>query len=209
MTELITTGRSLETLQAECIQRGHELNGMMRRTVEAAIALGSMLKEVKAKMDHGEFTPWVEANMPVSIKQCQRYMRVHEGLGLLPKGKSTNLLTLDQLDREISHIKRGEPKAKTKVVEAKATTTSDVMVALIMEIWAQMSTEERLEVCEFVLDWHASDPEGELQDTLPKGDAGPTFHRTPKAKAKAKPRTKPGEVTMQRGEDNVIRVFGL
>ena len=114
ITELSTKNRSLQTLQDECVQLGGDLQGMMRQTLETAVALGGLLIGVKAQMAHGEFTPWVEANMPVSIKQCQRYMRVHEGIGLLPKGNSGNPLTLAQMDREISRITRGKPKAPPK-----------------------------------------------------------------------------------------------
>ena len=101
MTELTTIERSLEALQQDCVQKGHDLNGMMRQTVQAAINLGGMLGSLKAKMPHGDFTPWVEAHMPVGIKQCQRYMRVAKHAHLIAPEQALEM-SLNEMDLAIS-----------------------------------------------------------------------------------------------------------
>ena len=49
---------------------------------------GRLLLEVKAALPHGEFTPWIEANLPVTARQAQRYMQAAEGRTPKLKGKS-------------------------------------------------------------------------------------------------------------------------
>ena len=88
-------------------------------------------------------------------------------------GVSQDLITeaRKQPTEVLEAIIKGEAKLPTK---AKATATrkpkldkvlaeaikqhSDKL-ALFKEVWAALSTAERIEVCEITLDWHASDPD--------------------------------------------------
>lgn len=50
-----------------------------KKTIELVIRLGAMLAEAKETLNHGEFVPWVEQNLPFSMMTAQRYMRMfHE-----------------------------------------------------------------------------------------------------------------------------------
>ena len=49
------------------------------KAIEHAKRAGALLLEVKATLEHGAFLPWVDANLNVSRRQCQRYMRAAEG----------------------------------------------------------------------------------------------------------------------------------
>jgi len=68
-------------------------------------------------------------------------------------------------------IIKGEAKSPTKAkapatrkpkldkVLAEAIKQHSDKLALFKEVWAALSTAERIEVCEITLDWHASDPD--------------------------------------------------
>jgi hypothetical protein len=53
-------------------QKAHE-------AVDYARQAGLLLLAVKKELPHGQFGPWIEANLQVSVRQCQRYMNVAEG----------------------------------------------------------------------------------------------------------------------------------
>ena len=44
--------------------------------VEAAIAAGQDLTEVKARLEHGKWLPWLEANFPKDATTARDYMRL-------------------------------------------------------------------------------------------------------------------------------------
>jgi hypothetical protein len=57
------------------INRLHqEARASAENAVESAKAAGKLLLEAKASMKHGEFRPWIEANLSVSLRQAQRFM---------------------------------------------------------------------------------------------------------------------------------------
>ena len=47
--------------------------------MEKAIELGGLLAEQKETLSHGEFTPWIEANLPFTDRTARNYMRLHDG----------------------------------------------------------------------------------------------------------------------------------
>ena len=44
------------------------------RAITCAAQVGALLIEVKSKVGHGNFTPWVEQNLNVTARQARRYM---------------------------------------------------------------------------------------------------------------------------------------
>lgn len=67
---------------------------------------GRLLLEVKAALPHGEFTPWIEANLPVTARQAQRYMQAAQGRELVRRSKSDTVSYLTCNDQEEkSHVK--------------------------------------------------------------------------------------------------------
>ncbi len=60
-----------------------EIEGALRTSVEKAVRIGELLGEQKAELKHGEWLPWVEANLPFTEDTAQRYMRVFNDRGLL------------------------------------------------------------------------------------------------------------------------------
>lgn len=74
---------------AQQIQSHHDA---AHAAADSAIAhakeAGRLLLEVKASLPHGEFTPWIEANLSVGARQAQRYMQAAQGRELVRKSKS-------------------------------------------------------------------------------------------------------------------------
>lgn len=72
--------------------------------IEHARRIGLLLIEVKSTLAHGEFTPWLTANVAFSTRQAQRYMAAAAGKPLpvrkmasMPKNDTVSLLTLDAI----------------------------------------------------------------------------------------------------------------
>jgi hypothetical protein len=71
------------------INRWHDLaTEHAAQAVEHAQRAGALLLEVKAMLPHGEFLPWVRANVHVTARQAQRYMAAAQGKQPAPKLKS-------------------------------------------------------------------------------------------------------------------------
>jgi len=66
--------------QADEINRLHSIAlENAERAIDSAKLAGLLLLEVKSKLPHGEFLPWLECNGAVSARQAQRYMRAALG----------------------------------------------------------------------------------------------------------------------------------
>jgi hypothetical protein len=57
-------------------QRTSEIKGLMRKAAQDIIDIGQKLIEVKARLPHGHFGPWLEAEFEWSEPTAQRFMRV-------------------------------------------------------------------------------------------------------------------------------------
>jgi hypothetical protein len=68
----------IEKNRREEIARLHEeIVGHLRQSLEKAIRIGELLTEQKESLKHGEYTPWLKANVPFSDRTAQNYMRVY------------------------------------------------------------------------------------------------------------------------------------
>lgn len=57
----------------------HESIGInLKNAVRSAISLGELLSSKKGKIAHGQFTIWVESNLPFTLRTAQRYMKLYE-----------------------------------------------------------------------------------------------------------------------------------
>ena len=55
-----------------------QIDGKLRSTVQDAIRAGEILTNVKEKLAHGEFLPWIEKNCVFGRKTAHRYMGIAE-----------------------------------------------------------------------------------------------------------------------------------
>lgn len=56
----------------------NEIGGYLKMTLEKAIQIGELLMEQKDSMEHGEFTAWVNANLPFTDRTARNYMRLYK-----------------------------------------------------------------------------------------------------------------------------------
>lgn len=66
-------------------QRAHEIKGLMRRAGEDIVEIGRKMIEVKARLPHGKFTPWLQAEFGCSLDTANNFMNVAQHFGNNPK----------------------------------------------------------------------------------------------------------------------------
>src|SRR3990172_7097935 len=67
----------------EIVTLHSEVAGYLRISLAKGIRIGELLTEQKAALKHGEFTPWIKANLPFTDRTAQNYMRLYSQRGLL------------------------------------------------------------------------------------------------------------------------------
>lgn len=94
------TARTADSINAEHALALHHADAALGH----ARRIGLLLTEAKAALAHGEFMPWVAANIAFSMRQAQRYMAAAQGKPLpvrkiasLPKNDTVSLLTLSAI----------------------------------------------------------------------------------------------------------------
>lgn len=68
---------------SEIITLHNEVAGYLRMSVEKAIRIGELLTEQKAGLQHGEFLPWIKANLPFTDRTARNYMAFYSNRNLL------------------------------------------------------------------------------------------------------------------------------
>ena len=74
MNEVILTNLPTETLAAMAAEKAELVEQHGRKTVQAAIDCGRYLIEIKSRLGHGEWLPWLEENFPHAQQHANRYM---------------------------------------------------------------------------------------------------------------------------------------
>lgn len=82
------------------------------QAIHHAKRAGDLLLKVKAELAHGEFLPWVDANLEVSRRQAQRYMGAAQG-----KPTSARKLKSDT----VSHLPAGTENGANWLPEDEST----------------------------------------------------------------------------------------
>ena len=67
----------IETAAVELNRLHGEIETSLRTTVEYAIRAGAILSNVKEKVGHGDFLPWLKANVRFTDKTAESYMKLH------------------------------------------------------------------------------------------------------------------------------------
>jgi len=75
-----------------------------RTTLDLAIRIGQLLAERKASLKHGEWLPWIEANLPFSQPTAFRYMRCFE------RRDDIKLFSVNNLELTDAYRLLAEPK---------------------------------------------------------------------------------------------------
>jgi hypothetical protein len=54
-----------------------EIIGHLKTSLAKAVRIGELLTEQKGSLKHGQFTPWIESNLPFTDRTAQNYMRCY------------------------------------------------------------------------------------------------------------------------------------
>jgi Protein of unknown function (DUF3102) len=97
---------------AERIEGAHRsATRYAKNAIEFATICGQLLLEAKAQVAHGQWLPWVDANLSFGHRQAQKYMRLAEHPDALSNANSNALLTIDSA---IAAIARPTPKPQRR-----------------------------------------------------------------------------------------------
>lgn len=89
--------------RAEEIAQLHKtLMCKLRASVVQAITIGELLAEQKKLLNHGEFTPWIEANLPFSDRTARNYIRLYKERAMLKSENVSDLTTAYRVVRQLS-----------------------------------------------------------------------------------------------------------
>lgn len=97
------------------------IESKLRSTVQDAIRAGQILAQVKDRLPHGDFLPWLKANCAFSQQTASRYMRLNTYHDKLP-----SVSNLQEAYQQIENIEKQqkqaeERKAKERVHEYRKT----------------------------------------------------------------------------------------
>ena len=76
MSEIILTNLTTETLASMAAEKAALVEQHGRKTVQAAIDCGRYLTEIKSRLGHGEWLPWLEENWQYSRVWATQFMRL-------------------------------------------------------------------------------------------------------------------------------------
>jgi hypothetical protein len=63
-------------ISAEIINLHDKISQQVKSILPKIMRIGELLVEQKQKLPHGQFTKWVEENLPFTIRTAQNYMKV-------------------------------------------------------------------------------------------------------------------------------------
>lgn len=86
------TALTLTTIAQEINAEHAAAHAEARSALERARRCGELLTEAKAKVEHGQWLPWIEANLAFGARQAQKYMKLAENWDRLPNANSNSLL---------------------------------------------------------------------------------------------------------------------
>jgi hypothetical protein len=72
-----------------------EMQAVYQKSAPVIWKIGKLLVQVKNSLDHGEFTPWVEQNLPFEPRTARRYMQVFEAYKTVTLSDLKKLSTTD------------------------------------------------------------------------------------------------------------------
>lgn len=84
-----------QSIVAEINRLHGEVGEGLRLTVEKAIRIGELLSEQKDRLSHGEWLPWIEANLKFPVRTAQRYMACWQNRERLNTSSTTHLTIED------------------------------------------------------------------------------------------------------------------
>jgi len=88
----------------------NEIGGALKITLDKAIRIGELLTEQKESLKHGEFTPWVNENLPFTDRTARRYMTLY---------RNRDRLKMDNVSDLVDAYKITEASGKENIANMK------------------------------------------------------------------------------------------
>ena len=101
MLEITTADTRAEQINQEHMEARKCLGDAVIHAIEA----GRLLEEVKSGLAHGEWLPWLAANVDFSARTAQVYLRMHDRREELPNAQRVALLPMRQAVRLLAEPK--------------------------------------------------------------------------------------------------------
>jgi hypothetical protein len=111
--------------------RATRLRGFITKSTTDMIAIGYILLEIKAQLDHGQFTTWVENEIPIKIRLAQDYMRFAIG-----HRKNATIALLPPSTVRILTAKSAPPEIVERVLES-ASAGNIVSDTTLKEVFSE------------------------------------------------------------------------
>ncbi len=71
-------GELISKQEKEIIQLHEELQGLFKKSALLIFEIGKRLSDVKQLLNHGDFIPWIENNLPFNRITAWKFMKVYE-----------------------------------------------------------------------------------------------------------------------------------
>ena len=127
----------------EIIELHNEMAGLMNVALKKAMRVGELLTRQKEALKHGDFMPWIKANLPFTDRTARRYMQVYEGRELIAKTDSVS---------DLKAACRLLTEPKDPYCDARRLTCERLM-EFEHELAAATTTEECTRVVDEALQW--------------------------------------------------------
>jgi len=99
------------------------IEGKMRSTVQDAIRAGEILSQVKERLRHGDFLPWITANCRFSNKTAEKYIAVNKYARKIESSSNLQEAYAQIETLEAQARQSEEQRARARIDEFKRTGT--------------------------------------------------------------------------------------
>jgi hypothetical protein len=106
-TSLIPTRQAL-ACTSPALAEIKKLHAEILTSLDKAIRIGELLTKIKSELQHGQWLPWVEKNLPFTDRAATNYMRCFENRVLL---KSENVSDLTKAYKFLAEPKAAQPES--------------------------------------------------------------------------------------------------
>jgi Protein of unknown function (DUF3102) len=119
-------------------QQALRLRGLVTKTTADMIEIGRDLMLIKDRLDHGQFTSWVEVEIGISIRTAQGYMR----FAMLAEGKSETVALLPPSTARMLASKSAPPEIVEQVI-TQAAAGNIVPDRVVKDLISEKHAERR------------------------------------------------------------------
>jgi hypothetical protein len=120
-----------KTVAQEIVALHNDIIGAIRTTMPKAIRIGELLTQEKQRLGHGEWLPWITANLPFTDRTARNYIRLYENKDRL---KLENVSDLSAAYRMLS-----APKDEIELPDVPGDR-----VKMMKRLWLKMTQRDQI-----------------------------------------------------------------